>query len=423
MSTAGTRSHGVIGGWIPDELQTQILSRLRNPASIARFRCVSKSWRRLFSDDPEFVAKILFSSTSSDPEAHVMTVSPFSSPTTAYSVHSQSTRRPVSSGTLPGWGSLYIAGCAEGILCLTSIVIFSTRTIILWNPTTSEAKLLPPIHGSDHNGSDLGFGFDPVTEDYKVIVWIWDRKSHEIFVYSLRKNSWRRLRCCSGADRLDHGCQCRVGIVSAARSSRSCHWISAGGGRRGYRRLTSFDVSTEAFAELEMPEPPREKQRNRDRTSSGLYISTEDSFHMAKDGSCLVAVYSGIRHKKLSPAGVSLQVWVALDVEALGRQECCWMKLYDVYADGVIPAPATPPETGVWEHGEFFFVRWILMEGVYKPIENGMVDQISGGKNFSGRVTYRPSTISLSGYGEAKKSIIKRAKDTCRSICRKVFVV
>ncbi|CAI0556846.1 unnamed protein product [Linum tenue] len=405
MSAGGQPSHG-IGGWFPEELHTGILSRLPNSASIARFRCVSKSWRRLLSDDPEFIAKILFSSSSDagagNRDAHIMTVRSRYLPTTSYS----------------------IAGCAEGILCISRPL--STREIILWNPTTSEAKLLPPkplLYWFRPEGSHLWLGFDPVTEDYKVLVWLWNYESHKIFVYSLRNDSWRRL-CRRGPEWLNCGSGRRVGSTAAGSpTTRRCHWISSGGD--GCSQLVSFDAIKETFTELELPSPPRENQER-------PYVSTEDSFLMGKDDSYLVAVYSGIRrpNSMSSPAGIFLEVWLALNYEALGRKECPWVRLYNVYADDAIPAPApapgAPSATGVWEHGGFF-VRWMVIDepGIgrtYIQTENGMGDPMADGKFYLKRVTYRPSTVSLSHFAESKKSLIKRARDTCRSICRTVYV-
>ncbi|CAL1363446.1 unnamed protein product [Linum trigynum] len=402
-----------VNQWLPEELQLGILSRLPTPASIARFRCVSKSWRRLLSDDPEFIAKILFSDDGDlkgDEEAQVLTLDAFQE---SYSIHSCDTLRPVSSGRLPRADTGFlprVAGCSGGIFCITDYI--NKGEIILWNPTTSEAKELMPIPSlsvSDDIG-EVGFGFDPVTEDYKVIVWFWDHKStHEIYVYSLRKNKWRRLRhygsAAAAAARLPAVPGYLVGpVASRAPNLQNCHWINPY--YPEYLPLTTFDMSKEAFTVLRLPVPPVEHPRG-----------ATSSFHLVKGGSsCLVAVYSGTRTKATS--SIFLEVWVALDYEALERKECSWIRLYDVEVHDLIPAarPWLQSAAGVWEHGRFF-VRWSCEKGkIDIDTENGAVDH-KWDRRFLEHVVYVPSTVSLA---RRKKSLIRRANDNCRSICRTV---
>ncbi|MCH92410.1 F-box protein, partial [Trifolium medium] len=109
-------------------------------------------------------------------------------------------------------------------------------TIVLWNPATGEYKLVPrshqPYENIEFNPRPLAFGYDHVTDDYKVIRiaqypiyfegnWIclldtdnlfwkkdsafpydddifwegWALRVYEPFweIYSLKNNSWRKL--------------------------------------------------------------------------------------------------------------------------------------------------------------------------------------------------------------------------------------
>ncbi|CAL1363448.1 unnamed protein product [Linum trigynum] len=422
MSAAGERSpvpRRHADRCLPEELQTEILSRLPTPASIARFRCVCKSWRRLLSDDTEFIAKILFSDDGEEEEAHVL-----SHPHGGrlwYSIHSLPTLRPVSSGRLPGSDTMlipFVACCSGGIFCIADLL--NKWEIILWNPTTSETKTLKPIPSSLSAacGREFGFGFDPETGDYKVIVWIWawgGKSPQEIYVHSLRKkNSWRRLRN-HGSSPVPGGD--RVGLVSSrAPKLANCHWIRLIGPE--HLQLTTFNMSREAFTVLRLPKPPVKQQREKSSSSSTTTIpySTRSSFHIAKGGSsssssCLVAVCSGNRTRTTS--GIFLEVWVALDYVALERKECSWIRLYNVEAGDQVPA------AGVWEYGKFF-VRWsnCRKDSADIDMDNGVVDH-KWSRMFLKRVAYVPSMVSLAG--GRKKSLMRRAKDTCRSILSNSF--
>ncbi|CAI0397335.1 unnamed protein product, partial [Linum tenue] len=75
---------------------------------------------------------------------------------------------------------------------------------ILWNPTTSETKVLPPtIFNRRHTSAwvnTVGFGFDPETNDYKVvrrINYFEDQASPMdcffVELYSLTTDSWKEI--------------------------------------------------------------------------------------------------------------------------------------------------------------------------------------------------------------------------------------
>ncbi|CAL1363450.1 unnamed protein product [Linum trigynum] len=357
--------------WLPEEIQAKILSRLSTPASIARSRCVSKSWRRLLSDDGELIANALLSDGDPEfgPEARVIT---FSTHYEFYSVATRDTLRPVSSGTPPGpitQPAIRVRGCCNGIFCICDF--FVEKQFILWNPTTCEAKASPPIPsppvlggGGFDRRPDVGFGFDPKTGDYKVLVSFSGRESRPpleaIHVYSLREDTWRRWRRKKSAP-LNAG-QSFGPVVSRATGYVSrCHWIDTRFGKNSFL-LTTFDASSENITQLELPMPKVEGQEAWWRRES------ESSYHMTRDGSCLVAIYSGTRRSGDGDGRrptVFLEVWAALDYEALAGKRCSWIRLCKVDAapDGVIPAalPRWPGrDSGVWRHGRFF-VEWSMM--------------------------------------------------------------
>jgi F-box interacting protein len=127
----------------------------------------------------------------------------------------------------------------------------------LWNPATKEFKLLPV---KIHNKSSLplyyddssGFGFDPVTNNYKVVViresytreyYLQKFPSSLVIVYTFRTDSWR---CWGSLDQgytlLSNYCYKSVDGVS--------YW-RAGHGHMGV--ILSFNMATDAFQELQGP--------------------------------------------------------------------------------------------------------------------------------------------------------------------------
>lgn len=95
-------------------------------------------------------------------------------------------------------------GCCNGVLCF----YHDLANVVLWNPATRDAKLVPPplycchpVKKAFYHCLAIGFGFDAKNNDYKVIsvqkkgdpLRDWERE-FEIEVYSLRTNRWRELQ-------------------------------------------------------------------------------------------------------------------------------------------------------------------------------------------------------------------------------------
>ncbi|KAH7845482.1 hypothetical protein Vadar_002779 [Vaccinium darrowii] len=91
---------------------------------------------------------------------------------------------------------LQLVGSCNGVVCLTRFRL--NTTIVLWNPSMKEFRVLPqPSYKIDHI-SNLGFGYDPETDNYKVVRF--GMVSTDVFVrgmddaieiYDLRTDSWR----------------------------------------------------------------------------------------------------------------------------------------------------------------------------------------------------------------------------------------
>lgn len=71
-----------------------------------------------------------------------------------------------------------VVGCCNGVVCLSYRYIPKTRadTVVLWNPSTRDAKFVPPQSRFKHENNlefvqnrTIGFGFDPRNDDYKLV--------------------------------------------------------------------------------------------------------------------------------------------------------------------------------------------------------------------------------------------------------------
>ncbi|CAN1760166.1 Putative F-box protein At3g16210 [Linum perenne] len=190
--TAGSRTRTRSATYLTEDIVINILLWLPIASCIARFRCVCRSWRTLLSD-PNFVRKILFSQKSDDQKSMQILFSgardssdQYYVPPLSYSVYSFETLQPIVgdlvSTLIQANGYSVVEGCCDGIFCIKETTRNSNgdfvHNILLWNPATSETKIIPacpfhPSHSSDIALSlrvdRIGFGYDPKTSDYKVV--------------------------------------------------------------------------------------------------------------------------------------------------------------------------------------------------------------------------------------------------------------
>ncbi|XP_017221701.1 uncharacterized protein LOC108198456 [Daucus carota subsp. sativus] len=97
----------------------------------------------------------------------------------------------------PEYSELIGSDC--GIVCVRFIVFESNayRTdIYLWNPATRHSKRLPlpnMINDDYTKTVSLGFGFDHIDLDFKVVRVVSGSRSRSVEVYSSSKNNWREI--------------------------------------------------------------------------------------------------------------------------------------------------------------------------------------------------------------------------------------
>ncbi|KAK8671298.1 hypothetical protein V6N13_037896 [Hibiscus sabdariffa] len=240
----------------PTDVITDILRALPVKA-LTRFKCVSKSWDSLIKD-PHFVKLHLHHSFGSNNSVKLVLDGRTNfvddededddEDDKAYSVDFDSLGnleqlpRPFpTAGT--GFMSRIFGSC-NGLLA----VYHKEAGIALWNPSTRTCHYLPKLTIGDVIERDyriLGFGYDVIGDDYKVVRMIDSGKS--VMVYSLKTDSWKRIKDCPyqipSGEKQD-----------GAYAYGSLHWVGDERDRYfGGRLIFGLDLEAEEFHQV--PEP------------------------------------------------------------------------------------------------------------------------------------------------------------------------
>ncbi|CAN0929855.1 F-box protein CPR1 [Linum grandiflorum] len=286
--------------YFPEHIVINILQWLPTLSCIGRFRCVCRSWRNLLSD-PNVIRKIIFHKSSDDQKKFQVLISGrrhgarFSS--VLYSIYSYETLRPIEELVTPVELEARVVGCCDGIFCLARTTRDDNgnyhHNTVLWNPATSEIKIIPPgpyhpCHSSRVflylRAERTGFGYDPKTDDYKVVrvmefedsttedddIYQYHYDSAQFYygptplifteVYSLKNDSWKTLNVATHSavdkyiyDTLAHEMENLNQQWDNSRNQK-CYWF-----RReespGICAVISFDMSTEMFEFVTFPHP------------------------------------------------------------------------------------------------------------------------------------------------------------------------
>ncbi|KAH7846833.1 hypothetical protein Vadar_018674 [Vaccinium darrowii] len=149
---------------------------------------------------------------------------------------------------------LQILGPCFGVVCLTTSLALNS-TIVLCNPSIKEFRVIPqPSYKNDHF-CNLGFGFDPLQNDYKVVRFAVRSRNfnikgfdEKVEIYNMRTDSWREV---------DTESPVKSGFLCSHHLSASWngdfYWYA---NRRdgGPAAILAFSMTDEVFKELPVPE-------------------------------------------------------------------------------------------------------------------------------------------------------------------------
>ncbi|XP_042512967.1 F-box protein CPR1-like [Macadamia integrifolia] len=225
---------------LPEELILDILSRLP-VKSLLRFRCVSKPWCILITD-PSFIKMHLNRSLATNTNLTLI----YRNSIDFYSVDLDAWEfnHPLKSQF---FRPTRLLGSCNGLLCILNC----EDDTFLWNPSTTMHQKLPLIP-IDHTLYDYayGFGYDPITDDYKVLRVVGfhsnDHSWHsKVMVYSLRNNSWRRIEDMQFPS-------ISLEWMRGLLVNSALHWVTEDWTGHGF--LVSFDLTDEEYREMPLPD-------------------------------------------------------------------------------------------------------------------------------------------------------------------------
>lgn len=186
---------------LSEDLIYEILLRLP-VKSLLRFKAVSRPWRCLISS-PGFV-KSHQARPGSYAEATLVACSETEDDLCLFSLVCLRPSQLVTELKDPYFKQEFqdstIVGSDRGVVCVyvkhdyVSYLFedwYPTSTY-LWNPSTMQYKLIPqhPTYSENDKDVHLGFGFDPVDNDFKVVRFLSSQLASQ--VYSANMNVWRQ---------------------------------------------------------------------------------------------------------------------------------------------------------------------------------------------------------------------------------------
>ncbi|CAL1352361.1 unnamed protein product [Linum trigynum] len=283
---------------LPADLITRILLRLPVPA-LLRCRSVSKPWQALI-DSPRFVKLQIahFAATGKNAILFITEVDG------AHAVleYDDGLRRRIAitprSGRDPVSG-LAVLGFCNGLVCLAQ----DWETVLIWNPATSNVYLMPyalllksmntkvGVYSSRDGRPEVifshghGFGYDSVSDDYKVVQIIQTFKPRESSLQSLLVGYGVGSKSCFDKEfpYILFGSLQRGVFVGGA-----IHWTVGRNGKvrlSGDNHLTSdimivgFDLASHDFREVPLPWTGR---RVGESFRDGAWRAGEVSVHLCQ---------------------------------------------------------------------------------------------------------------------------------------------
>ncbi|KAF5740027.1 F-box/kelch-repeat protein [Tripterygium wilfordii] len=260
--------------YFPQEVLADILLRLPTK-TIGLCSCVCKSWHSAITN-PTFVHNH-FTQTQNDNDRRrlfLLRHFPETHNRERYSLHSdnyafdkvQDLDFPLQSFNR----HFRIVGSCNGVLCLSDDTTVITANFVLWNPSIRKYISLPrPLVSCSSHGLftfALGFGFDSLSCDYKVVMLAYLKTKYGFYssrrptvnVYSLNTNSWRDVSATALSYRVVEFLWTQVFMNGAVHWIASTHDIGLKLERFNKspfgNLILRFDLAHEVFDKMSLPE-------------------------------------------------------------------------------------------------------------------------------------------------------------------------
>nr|XP_043619605.1 F-box/kelch-repeat protein At3g06240-like [Erigeron canadensis] len=250
---------------LPCDLLTEIFVRLR-AKQVGRMRCVSKPLYALLSQ-PDFIKTHLNHSTRHNHFNEIVLVFDRRYTDRPFTTHPlKSPNIQVNDfiklpANFPFPADPYtlhrscVLGAVNGLICIYTAV-HGDGVIHVWNPSLSAIMMSTPLKPPMECPKLCRFGYDPKTDDYKVVGlsyhgWL----MHIVWVYSLRKNSWKSFYEKLPVNQIDFDIS-TLNEVCVNDHDGHVHWLYSYVGDQRYRFLgiMAFDLGAETFSQISLPD-------------------------------------------------------------------------------------------------------------------------------------------------------------------------
>ncbi|XP_074353585.1 F-box protein CPR1-like isoform X1 [Apium graveolens] len=255
-SPAQTLGPGKLNGTLHCPIESVFEILLRLPVKpLLRCRCVCKPWCSLI-DSKKFVDKHLQRNIESNPDSGII-FRAYTEGNNFYmadvdSLNDSTVMELADPLKTQLYGAVFVGSC-NGVVCLWK----DETDVLLWNPATRKVRVLPipnniPIPFMLMQSDAVGFGYDHLSEDYKVVRFV-DSQLQGIMVsvYSLKSNTWTRAETITNTIRL----RMNFGIFA----NGALYWLAA----KGAHIILAFDLGVERHTELPLPAGVNKTEENR----------------------------------------------------------------------------------------------------------------------------------------------------------------
>uniref|UniRef100_A0A2N9FMP5 F-box domain-containing protein n=1 Tax=Fagus sylvatica TaxID=28930 RepID=A0A2N9FMP5_FAGSY len=229
---------------LPDEVVLEILHRL--PAkSLIRLRCISKLWNSRITS-PAFITSHLTQSLShSNSNTKIVRYRTIYPPVEHYKLFrdENDSFHQIQQLQLPGTSRLHhhfkLIGYVNGLFCL-----YKQGRFIVWNPSIKKSITFPKPSIAVYGRVTfrIAFGFDPRSNDYKVVriaIPFAEEKPPLVEVYSLNEGSWRIT---SAGTSLTKGISFNGWLQPAASLNGAVHFAATDMDNANSSFILSFDL-------------------------------------------------------------------------------------------------------------------------------------------------------------------------------------